>query len=81
MAKVELVGTQEDFVPETGNFFMEKDSHEIYILTKVSDDGYILICLNDGHRWSHIQNDPSKVFNGDKKSFVKIRAPFTITPE
>jgi hypothetical protein len=82
VAKVELVGTKEDFAPEVGDFFMEKESQEIYILAQVSSDEYVLICLNDGHRWVDVQSMLYYVFgNGGEKGFVKIKAPFTITPE
>lgn len=84
MAKVELVGAKEDFAPEVGDFFMEKEKQEIYILAQISPKGYVLICLNDGHRWVDVQDNPSKVFQDvliDKKTFVKIEAPFTVTPE
>jgi hypothetical protein len=82
MAKVELVGAKEDFAPEVGDFFMEKEKQEIYILAQVSSDGYILICLSDGHRWVDVQESTSKIFGqGGEKGFVKIEAPFTVTPE
>ena len=45
MAKIELVATEENFSPKVGDFFMQKDSKEIYILAKTSSDGYILIYL------------------------------------
>lgn len=84
MAKIELVATEENFSPKVGDFFMQKDSKEIYILAKTSSDGYILICLNNGDRWTNVQSDISDVFGHifkGKKSFTKIVTPFVITPE
>jgi hypothetical protein len=79
MAKIKL-DPEEDSV-NIGDFFLDRKTKEVYIVGHVGPEKYILICLNDGERWSDSSENIEGVFGfNDKSRFEKITNLFTVIP-
>ena len=77
MANIEL---KPDESVNVGDFFLDNKTKEVYIAAQISPQKYVLICLNDGERWTEGVENIEEVFGNSKNKLTKITRPFTVTP-